>query len=71
MTAREENGLYVVEEKASYRAMIQTQQDSELVKWHKRFGYLNFNNVQNLKNKQMAIGMNKDMENSNPVCEVC
>lgn len=71
MTAKEENGLYVVEENATQNAMLHVEHYNPLIKWHHRLGHLNFNDVRKLKNKQTVIGINDKLNTSNPVCEVC
>lgn len=71
MSARQENGLYLVEETECHSAMLQSRQDNALIKWHQRLGHLNFNDVRCMKNKEMVIGINGNIENFNLVCEIC
>ncbi|XP_076686075.1 uncharacterized protein LOC143378147 [Andrena cerasifolii] len=60
MIAKEQNGLYVVEESAKHSAMIQTEQNSAITKWHQRLGHLNYSDVIPLKNRSDVLDAFKE-----------
>lgn len=72
LTAKKENGLYVVRTKDEHQAM-QTEKVDQLTRWHQRLGHLNFESIKRLHNEEMVIGMNLSQldKQKTPRCETC
>lgn len=72
LTARNENGLFIVNEKCVGKFAMMTAADNttstEL--WHRRLGHVNYGSLYRMANKKVVIGMNKIIPMQNN-CEVC
>jgi len=71
LTTIKHNDLYVVNEKQEQANFANEKCDRDLVKWHQRYGHLNINDLKDMKNKDIVVGMRFASKTSEINCEVC
>lgn len=69
--AKENNGIYAIQNKSASCFLTNDNTKCEIVKWHRRLGHLNFNDMCRMKNG-ITDGMNFTGKNDALVeCQVC
>lgn len=71
LTATKRNQLYVVNEKEDHAALVAENENTDLRKWHQRYGHLNVNDLKAMKNKNMVLGIKFASKMNEINCEVC
>lgn len=71
LTATKRNKLYVVNEKEDHAAFVTQNENTDLRKWHQRYGHLNINDLKAMINKDMVLGIKCATKSNDINCEVC
>lgn len=71
LRAKQENNLYVYENKFEHNELHISQDSSWVSIWHNRFGHLNFKNLKDLSEKKLVHGLNIKNVNIKTNCDTC
>ena len=71
LTATKHDDLYVVNEGPNYAMFSYDKVDENLIKWHQRYGHLNINDLQKMKNTEMVSGITFASKTNEIGCEIC
>lgn len=71
LTATKRDQLYIVDEKKECTAFIDDKDQSDLRKWHQRYGHLNVTDLRAMQNKEMVKGLNFSSRANQINCEIC
>lgn len=71
LTATKRNNLYVVDEKENTAMIASNSSDLNLLKWHQRYGHVNFHDLKKMLNDELVSGMNFEGRMNEISCNVC
>lgn len=70
LTATKRNQLYVVDEKVDQAMLVENEHD-RILRWHRRYGHTNINDLKKIKAEGMVDGMNFVTNLDQLNCEIC
>ena len=71
LRATKRDNMYVVNESLESAAIAKENNETNLIKWHQRYGHLNVIDLRKMKNDQMVYDLNFTSNVNGLDCEIC